>query len=163
MRREDRSAADGRPVSTGTCDLPGAGTCDLPNCHATRLAGSGRRYCCDAHTTIGRSLANERSRAVALERQALRDALDGKTRPPGHVGFLATTSGVVLTGQALLELRAAAGVLRSAAARLTANAPTGSTDRSSSDDSVRSGSPPNAQPQPSRRCCPQPSQPLSAP
>ena len=104
------------PATDGTCDVPGAGTCDLPNCHATRLAGSGRRYCCDAHTTIGRNLANERSRAMAIERQALRDALDGKTRPPGHVGFLATTSGAVLTGQALLELRAAVSVLRSAAA-----------------------------------------------
>jgi len=105
------------PATDGTCDVPGAGTCDLPNCHATRLAGSGRRYCCDAHTTIGRNLANERSKAVALERQALRDALDGKTRPPEHVGFLATTSGAVLTGQALLELRAAVSVLRSAAAK----------------------------------------------
>ena len=105
------------PATDGTCDVPGAGTCDLPNCHAPRLAGSGRRYCCDAHTTIGRNLANERSRAVALERQALRDALDGKSRPPGHVGFLTTTNGTVLTGQALLELRATVSVLRSAAAR----------------------------------------------
>jgi len=105
------------PATDGTCDVPGAGTCDLPNCHATRLAGSGRRYCCDAHTTIGRNLANERSRAAAIERQVLRDALDGKTRPPEHIGFLATTSGAVLTGQALLELRAAVSALRSAAAR----------------------------------------------
>ncbi len=104
-------------MNAGTCDLPGAGTCDLPNCHATRLAGSGRRYCCDAHTTIARNLANERSRAAALERQALRDALDGKTPPPEHVGFLTTSRGAVLTGQALLELRAAVGVLRSAALR----------------------------------------------
>ena len=101
---------------TDTCDIPGAGTCDLPNCHAPRLAGRGRRYCCNAHTLAGRNLANERSKAVAVERQALRDALDGKTPPPEHVGFLATTKGVILTGQALLELRAAVGVLRSAAA-----------------------------------------------
>lgn len=76
----------------------------------------GRRYCCDAHTEAGHNLANERSRAAALERQALRDALAGKTPPPEHVGFLATTGGAVLTGQALLELRAAVSVLRSAAA-----------------------------------------------
>ena len=55
-------------------------------------------------------------KATALERQALRYALDGKTPPPEHVGFLTTTSGTVLTGQALLELRAAVSVLRSAAA-----------------------------------------------
>jgi len=102
-------------TGTGTCDLPGAGTCNLRNCHATRLAGGGRRYCCDTHTTTARNLANERSRAAALERQALRDALDGKTRPPEHVGFLATYNGAVLTGQALLESRAAVSVLRSAA------------------------------------------------
>ncbi len=116
------------PDDVATCDVPGAGTCDLPNCHATRLAGSGRRYCCDAHTTIGRNLANERSKAVALERQALRDALDGKTRPPEHVGFLATTNGTVLTGQALLELRAAVSVLRSAAAQADSQR-TGGLDR----------------------------------
>ncbi len=92
-------------------------TCDLPNCHAPRLAGGGRRYCCDAHTTAGRNLANERSKAAAVERQALRDALDGKTRPPEHVGFLTTSKGAVLTGQALIELRAAVSVLRSAAVR----------------------------------------------
>ena len=119
---------DGRPVSAGTCDVPGAGTCDLPNCHAPRLAGSGRRYCCTAHTAAGRNLANERSRAAAVERQALTDALDGKTRPPEHVGFLATTKGAVLTGQALLELRAAVSVLRSAAAMADSRT-TGSLDR----------------------------------
>jgi len=116
------------PATDATCDLPGAGTCDLPNCHAIRLAGSGRRYCCDAHTTIGRNLANERSRATALERQALRDALDGKTRPPEHIGFLTTTNGTVLTGQALLELRAAVSVLRSAAAQADSQR-TGGLDR----------------------------------
>jgi len=116
------------PATDATCDMPGAGTCDLPNCHATRLAGSGRRYCCDAHTTAARNLANERSRAAALERQALRDALDGKTRPPEHVGFLATTRGAVLTGQALLELRAAVSVLRSAAA-MAESRTAGSLDR----------------------------------
>ena len=102
-------------TDTGTCDVPGAGTFDLPNCHAPRLAGSGRRYCCAAHTAAGRNLANERSKAAAIERQALTDALDGKTRPPEHVGFLTTTAGVVLTGQAVLELRAALGLLRAAA------------------------------------------------
>jgi hypothetical protein len=102
-------------VDTGTCDIPGAGTCDLPNCHAPRLAGSGRRYCCNEHTTAGRNLANERSKAVAIERKALTDALDGKTRPPEHIGFLTTTAGTVLSGQALLELRAAVSALRSAA------------------------------------------------
>ena len=106
----------------------GAGTCDLPNCHAPRLAGRGRRYCCDAHTTAGRNLANERSKAVAVERKTLRDALDGKPRPPEHVGFLATTAGTVLTGQALVELRAAVSVLRSAAALADSRA-TGGLDR----------------------------------
>ena len=109
-----------QPADRDTCDTPGAGTCDLPNCHAPRLAGRGRRYCCDAHTLAGRNLANERSKAVAIERQALRDALDRKTLPPEHVGFLATTSGIVLTGQALTELRAAVSVLRSAAVRADA-------------------------------------------
>ncbi len=99
-----------------------------PELPRPRLAGSGRRYCCDAHTTIGRNLANERSRAVALERQGLRDALDGKSRPPEHVGFLATTNGAVLTGQALLELRAAVSVLRSAAAQADSQR-TGGLDR----------------------------------
>lgn len=102
-------------TDTGTCDVPGAGTCDLPNCHAPRLAGSGRRYCCTAHTAAGRNLANERSKAAAIERQALTDALDGKTPPPEHVGFLTTTAGTVLTGQTVLELRAALGLLRAAA------------------------------------------------
>lgn len=119
-RGEDPSPAERRTVDatsdTNTCDIPGAGTCDLPNCHAPRLLGRGRRYCCNAHTLAGRNLANERSKAVAVERQALRDALDGKTPPPEHVGFLATTKGTILTGQALLELRAAVSVLRSAAA-----------------------------------------------
>lgn len=104
-------------TDTGTCDVPGAGTCDLPNCHATRLAGSGRRYCCAAHTAAGRNLANERSKAAAIERQTLTDALDGKIRPPEHVGFFTTTAGVVLTGQAVLELRAALGLLRGADAK----------------------------------------------
>ena len=98
-------------------DTPGPDPCDLPGCHAPRLAGRGRRYCCDAHTTAGRNLANERSKAAAAERQTLRDALVRKTLPPEHVGFLATTDGVVLTGQVLIELRAAVSVLRSAAVR----------------------------------------------
>lgn len=89
--------------------------CDLPGCHAT-AAGQGRRYCCDDHTRAGRNLANIRSRAAAAERQVLLDALDGKTPPPAHVGFLATTNGLALTGQALVELRAAVSALRSAAA-----------------------------------------------
>lgn len=88
--------------------------CDLPGCHAT-AAGRGRRYCCDEHTRAGRNLANIRSRAAAAERQVLLDALDGSAAPPVHIGFLATTDGVVLTGQALVELRAAVSVLRSAA------------------------------------------------
>lgn len=46
----------------------------------------------------------------------LRDALNGKTPPPAHVGFLATSEGVVLNGQALVGLRSALSVLRSAAA-----------------------------------------------
>lgn len=115
-------------TDTGTCDVPGAGTCDLPNCHAPRLAGSGRRYCCAAHTAAGRNLANERSKAAAIERQAITDALDGKTPPPEHVGFLTTTQGAVLTGQALIELRAAVRSLRSAAARADSRN-TGSLDR----------------------------------
>ena len=89
--------------------------CDLPGCHAG-AAGRGRRYCCEDHTRAGRNLANIRSRAVIAERQDLLDALDGKAPPPVHVGFLATATGVVLTGQALIELRAAVSVLRSAAA-----------------------------------------------
>lgn len=89
--------------------------CDLPGCHAAPT-GQGRRYCCVDHTKAGRNLANIRSRAAAAERQVLLDALDGAASPPVPVGFLATTDGVVLTGQALVELRAAASVLRSAAA-----------------------------------------------
>lgn len=100
------------------------GVCDLQNCHAPRLAGRGRRYCCEQHADAGRNLANERSKAITVERQALRDALDGKTPLPAHVGFLATTEGLVLTGQALIELRAAVGVLRSAAARADGRATT---------------------------------------
>ena len=103
------------PTEAGTCDVPGAGTCDLPNCHAKRLPGSGRRYCCPEHTAAARNQANAMARAAGVERQTLRNALDGKTTPPQHVGFLATTAGVVLTGQAVLELRAALGLLRAAA------------------------------------------------
>lgn len=89
--------------------------CDLPGCHAAP-AGQGRRYCCAEHTKAGRNLANIPSRAAAAERQALLDALDGNAAPPAHVGFLATTHGTVLTGQAVVELGAAVSVLRSAAA-----------------------------------------------
>lgn len=95
---------------------PDPARCALPGCHAPRAAGPGRRYCCDPHAAAGRNIANARSRAAAAERQALRDALDGKSPPPAHEGFLVTTAGTVLTGQALTELRAAVGVLRSAAA-----------------------------------------------
>jgi len=56
------------------------------------------------------------------------DALDGKTPPPEHVGYLATTCGTVLTGQALLELRAAVSVLRSAVAQADSQR-TGALDR----------------------------------
>jgi len=89
--------------------------CDLPGCHAARLGGKST-YCCPDHTRLGRNLANIRSRVATIERQALLDALDGKSEPPEHVGFLTTTRGVVLTGQALMEFRAAAGALRAAAA-----------------------------------------------
>ena len=111
-----RGAPVADPADIGTCDVPGAGMCDLPNCHATRLPGSGRRYCCPEHAAAARNLANATARAAAVERKALTDALDGKTPPPQHVGFLLTMQGTVLTGQALLELRAAVSVLRSAAA-----------------------------------------------
>lgn len=94
---------------------PAPGACALPNCHAP-VTGRGRRYCCTDHSGRGRNLANIKERAASAERQVLRDALDGKTPPPSHVGFLATTEGAVLNGQALVELRAALGVLRSAAA-----------------------------------------------
>lgn len=89
--------------------------CDLPGCHAA-ASGRGRRYCCDEHTRAGRNLANIRSRAAAAERQVLLDALNGQAPPPAHVGFLAATNGVVLTGQAVVELRASLSILRSAAA-----------------------------------------------
>ena len=98
-----------------TLTEPPPGMCRLPNCHAP-VIGRGRRYCCDDHSDKGRNLANIKERAASAERQVLRDALDGKTPPPTHVGFLATTEGVVLNGQALVELRGALGVLRSAAA-----------------------------------------------
>lgn len=89
--------------------------CDLPTCHATATE-RGRRYCCQDHSDKGRNLANIKDRAASAERQVLRDALGGKIPPPAHVGFLVTSEGVVLTGQAVVELRAALGVLRSAAA-----------------------------------------------
>jgi len=89
--------------------------CDLPGCHAARLGGKST-YCCPDHTRLGRNLANIRSRVATIERQALLDALDGETKPPEHVCFLTTTRGVVLTGHALMEFRAAAGALRAAAA-----------------------------------------------
>lgn len=94
---------------------PAPQACDLPNCHAP-VTGRGRRYCCQDHSDKGRNLANIKERAASAERQVLRDALDGKTPPPAHVGFLATTQGTVLNGRTLIELRAALGVLRSAAA-----------------------------------------------
>ena len=94
---------------------PGPRTCDLPSCHA-RVTGRGRWYCCKDHSDKGRNLANIKERAASAERQVLRDALDGKTSPPAHVGFLATTRETVLNGQALVELRAVLSVLRSAAA-----------------------------------------------
>lgn len=94
---------------------PAPRACDLPNCHAP-VTGRGRRYCCQDHSDKGRNLANIKERAASAERQVLRDALDGKTSPPAHVGFLATAQGTVLNGQALTELRAALSVLRSAAA-----------------------------------------------
>lgn len=103
------------PRTEATLTQPAPRRCDLPNCHAT-VTGRGRRYCCQDHSDKGRNLANAKERAASAERQVLRDALDGKTPPPAHVGFLTTTEGVVLTGQALVELRAALGVLRSAAA-----------------------------------------------
>lgn len=89
-------------------------TCDLPGCHAP-VVRAANRYCCPDHTAAGRNQANARSRAAATERQALQDALDGKTPPPAHVGWLTTTHGTVLTGRAVLELRAAATLLRDAA------------------------------------------------
>ena len=42
-------------------------------------------------------------RVASAEGQVLRNALDGKITLPGHVGVLATTEGVVLNGQALVE------------------------------------------------------------
>ena len=89
--------------------------CPLPGCHAPPVGGRST-YCCPEHTRLGRNLANIRSRAKIEETQVLQDALDGKVRPPEHVGYLTTTQGVVLSGQALMEFRSAAGALRAAAA-----------------------------------------------
>ena len=88
--------------------------CPLPWCHAAPIGGRST-YCCPEHTRLGRNLANIRARAKAEETRALQDALDGKARPPEHVGYLTTTAGIVLSGQALMEFRAAAGALRAAA------------------------------------------------
>ena len=88
--------------------------CDLPGCHAP-VTGQGVRYCCADHGKTGRNIANIRSRAKAAEENTLREALAGTSKPPEHVGFLATTDGTVLTGQALVELRAAISLLRSTA------------------------------------------------
>ena len=89
-------------------------TCALPGCHGL-VTRPNSLYCCPDHTRAGRNLANIRSRAAAAERRVLQDALDGKLAPPAHHGYLTTTDGVVLTGQAVVELRAAASDLRVAA------------------------------------------------
>lgn len=93
---------------------PAGRTCGLTGCHAP-VPRPTNRYCCPDHTAAARNQANTRARAAAAERRTLQDALDGKSSPPEHVGWLTTTQGAVLTGQAVLELRAAANLLRDAA------------------------------------------------